>query len=547
MEWEGYFVGVTLFLGLCLLAIDYISAEVIFLSELVIFWNCGIINENEALEGFSNRGLVAIGSLYIIVSPLSSNKYLNIIFKKMLDGENMRISMLRTCVVVAFLSAFLNNTPLVQLLTPIIRKYSRTRHFPSSRFLMPISFSSIIGGMMTLIGSSTNIIITSLITKNVGFFEPALLGLPILVVYLVYNYFMNERLLEVRSGLYREVKNNFFMNVRCKENKSVEDVVIDFGIKMDDVIGVCNGDVISYRDVENINTDEFLCVKVNPELVNNIINEDKYEVMDCDTKNHNLFYECVVGNVSNIDKKTFEHKYNCKILASRQEDGNIGKGTTLLIITGEDFYKLWHNSSDFYMISLFNREEQNEKKLPIIIFVIMIALAASGLFNIEKCALSAVVLYIWLGIIDIKEALKLINYGLLLVIGCSFGIAKAMNNSGISKQIAGWIGNMGGEWIGVYFVIQLITQILTEVISNNAVAALMTQIVIDICRDNGYDIRRFVIGLMVSCSSSFVTPYGYATNLIIQGSGGYKFKDYFRYGIMVKIITLSLSLIIYFI
>jgi hypothetical protein len=358
---------------------------------------------------------------------------------------------------------------------------------------------------------------------------------------------LNERLLEVRSGLYREVKNNFFMNVRCKENKSVEDVVIDFGIKMDDVIGVCNGDVISYREVDNVNTEDFLCVKVNPELVNNIINEEKYEIMDCDIKNHNLFYECVIGNVSNMDKKTFEHKYNCKILASRQEDGNIGKGTTLLIITGEDFYKLWHNSSDFYMISLFNREEQNEKKLPIIIFVIMISLAASGLFNIEKCALSAVVLYIWLGIIDIKEALKLINYGLLLVIGSSFGIAKAMNNSGISGQIAGWIGSMGGEWIGVYFVIQLITQILTEVISNNAVAALMTQIVVDICNTNGYDIRRFVVGLMVSCSSSFVTPYGYATNLIIQGSGGYKFMDYLRYGITVKIITLSLSLIIYFI
>ena len=545
MEWEGIVVLVSLFLGLGLLAFDIVSAEVVFLSELVFFWNLGIIDDKDALIGFSNRGLIAIGALYIIVSPLSSNRYLNIVFKRMLNGENMRISMMRVCMVVAVLSAFLNNTPLVQLLTPIIRKYSRTMRFPTSRFLMPISFSSIIGGMMTLIGSSTNIIIISLLPIKVGFFEPALLGLPILVVYLVYNYFLNERLLPIRSGLYREVKNNFYVNIRSKNGKCIRDIVEDFGITLDDVIGVVHGDM--YMDLEGYVGGDYLCLRVSVDMVRSVVMEEEYEIMDCDIKDHNSFYECVVGNVSNMDKKTFEHKYNCRILASRQAEGAIGKGTTLLVIGRDDFYKLWHSSSDFYMISLFNNDEMNDKKLPILIFIVMISLAASGIIGIEKVGLTAVVLYIWFGILDIKEALKLVNYGLLLVIGCSFGIARAMERSGLSGGIALMVGRIGGDGFEVFLVMQLITQILTEVISNNAVAALMTQIVVDVCGDNGYDMRIFVLGLMVSCSSSFVTPYGYATNLIIQGSGGYKFMDYMRYGITVKILALLVSVLMYII
>lgn len=549
MQWEGIVVSISLFIGLGLLISDKVSAEVVFLCELVFFWNLNIINSEEALNGFSNKGLITIGTLYIIVYPLNSNKYLNIFFKRMLTGSNMKISMIKTCSIVALLSAFMNNTPLVQLLTPIIRKYSRQNHFPSSRFLMPISFASIIGGMMTLIGTSTNIIIISLLPGDVkiGFFDTAVIGLPIFFCYLIYNYFFNEKLLPIRSGLFREIKNNFFITI--KNNGDINTIIEDFEIEKGDIMGNYRNGTITYG--EDILSGEYLCIKINPEIVGRIISEGKYEIMDIDLEGiqetHNIFYECVVGNISEIDKKTFEHKYNCKILASRQMESEIKKGTTLLVLTSEDFYRLWHNSNDFYMISLFNQEEINSRKMPILIFIVMIGLTTSNIITIEKAVVSSFVLYIILKIINIKEALNMVNYSLLLVIGCSFGISNAMVNSGISKNIAELISNIGKDWWTTYIIVQLIAQILTEVISNNAVAALMTQIVIDICRENNYNLRQFIIGLMVSCSCSFVTPYGYATNMIIQGSGGYKFLDYVRYGGFVKIIGFFISFLAYYV
>lgn len=549
MQWEGFVVGIGLFLGLLLLIFEKVSAEVIFLSELVLFWNLGIIDTEEALNGFSNRGLIAIGTLYILVAPLSCNYYLNVLCKKVLNGKNMKLSMIKTCGLIAFLSAFLNNIPLVQLITPMIRKYSRQNHFSSSRFLMPISFSSIIGGMMTLIGTSTNIIIVSLLPSDIkiNFFDPAIVGFPMLIVYFVYNYIFNGRLLPIRSGLFREIKNNFYILIR--NNGNFEEMLIDFGITEEDFIGIYRDGSIIFG--EEIVDGEYLCVKSNPEGIRKIMSEEKYEIKDCNMENiqesHNIFYECVVGNIINIDKKTFEHKYNCKILASRQMEETITRGTTLLVITGEDFYKLWGDSNDFYMVSLFNQEEMNKKKLPILFFIIMIGITGAGVMSIERSSQSLLVLFLIFGVIDIKTALNKINYSLLLVIGCSFGISQSMINSGISFEIAKIVSKIGGDWVVVFLIIQIITQILTEVISNNAVAALMTQIVVDICRENGYDMRKFVIGLMVSCSCSFITPYGYATNLIIQGSGGYKFMDYVRYGATVKVIGLMMSFLVYFI
>ena len=180
MNWEEIIVCISLFIGLCLLATDKVSTEVVFFSQLIFFWNLGFINSDEALDGFSNKGLISIGALYVIVHPLSSNVYLNNIFRYLLKGKNIRLSMIKVCSVIAILSAFLNNTPLVQLVTPIIRKYSRSNKFPISRFLMPISFSSIIGGTSTLIGTSTNIIILSLIPSDIhiNFFDTAFISVP---------------------------------------------------------------------------------------------------------------------------------------------------------------------------------------------------------------------------------------------------------------------------------------------------------------------------------------------------------------------------------
>lgn len=548
MEWQAIVVCVSLLLGLGILITDKVSTEVVFLIELILFWNLNIITTEEALTGFSNKGLIAIGALYIVVYPLSNNLYLNDLFRFILKGKTIENSLIKVCSIVAILSAFLNNTPLVQLLTPIIRKHSRLNHYPISSFLMPISFSSIIGGTFTIIGTSTSMIIISLLPDNIniGFFDTATLALPFFLLFLVYNYFFNKRLLPVRSGLYREIQNSYFVNIKPKSETYKDTFIKELRINEDDIVGINDGGKIKYEIPEIIN--EYICIKTNTENMGRLIDNKKYEIIDLknDIKKENIFYECVIGNTKEISRKSFELKYNCKILASRNGDNNIHKGTTLVIITTKDFYKIWKNTPDFYMISLFNKEEVNSKILPALLFLAMIIVTSIGIYPIEKSATTLVAVYLLFGILDIKDALKVINYGLLLVIGSSFGISKAMTNSGISEGIADLLAQIGNNWWLVYVIIQLFAQILTEVITNNAVAALMTQIVVDVCRVNGYDLKPFILGLMVSCSCSFVTPYGYATNLIIQGTGGYKFLDYLRFGTIVKIMGFLISFGVYF-
>ena len=582
MNWEGIIVCISLFIGLCLLATDKVSTEVVFFSQLIFFWNLGFINSDEALDGFSNKGLISIGALYVIVHPLSSNVYLNNIFRYLLKGKNIRLSMIKVCSVIAILSAFLNNTPLVQLVTPIIRKYSRSNKFPISRFLMPISFSSIIGGTSTLIGTSTNIIILSLIPSDIhiNFFDTAFISVPFFFCYLLYNYFFNHKLLPIRSGLYRKVKNNFFINIRpnykyysqiwyellanqtCSiSTKTINfsQIIDDIGIQKEDIIGFYDKELNSLQrniNIKNISENVYVCINTCPEQINSIIKSNKYEIADCNIEKfkNNSFYECVVGNIKNMNRQSYENKYNCKILSVRNSSNfqenlspdTIKKGSTILILASSHFNSLWRGTNDYYMISQFNIEETNTRILPSILFLIMIIVTAVNLYPIEKSACTLVTIYIFLRIIDIKDALRVINYSLLLVIACSFGISHAMKNSGVNDSIASVISNISGNWWVIFIITQLFSQILTEIITNNAVAVIMTQIIIDICDANSFDPKPFIISLMLSCSCSFITPYGYATNLIIQGTGGYKFIDYFKYGIFVKFIGFFITFFVYF-
>jgi len=174
----------------------------------------------------------------------------------------------------------------------------------------------------------------------------------------------------------------------------------------------------------------------------------------------------------------------------------------------------------------------------------VILITALNIYPIEKASITGVILYIFLSIVDIKDVFKLIDLNLLLIIGCSFAISKAMINSGVSFEIAQLLTKINTNKYVIYFLFVMVAQILTEIITNNAVASLLTQIAIDISNLNDYNTKSFILGLMISCSSSFLTPYGYATNLIVKGPGGYKFKDYIKFGLPVKLLSIGICMLI---
>ena len=551
MLWEEIITIIIIFGGLSVLVLDKLPCEIVFLTELILFWNFQIINSSDALLGFSNSGLISIACLYIVVHPLSSNIYVRQLIEKVLRGSE-KLSLLKINILIGLLSAFLNNTPLIQLITPIIREHSRKNKFPSSRFLMPISFSSIIGGLCSAIGTSTNLIILSLIPPGIiGFFDLGIIGVPFFILFSLYTWFLGDKLLPVKSGLFREVKNNFVVLIKSKTEISIKNIFNNFGINQKDVIGVLNDDDenISFESMEHylLKPEESICIKSDSSLIAVILNDKNFFIKDCPleqiSKHHNIFYECVLGNISDISKENFEKKYSSKILALRSKKELLQTGDTLLILSNENFYQNWIDTNDFFMISQFKDNFVNNNKLPLFLFLLMISISASGLYPIEKSAMTTIFLYIIFKIININDALKIINYNLLLIIGCSFGISLAMEKSGLSLRIAEIIGFFNNPWV-VYCILQMIAQFLTEVITNNAVAVLLVKICLDVSKVYEISIKPLALGLMLACSCSFITPYGYATNLIVQGPGGYQFKDYVKYGLGIKIISLGMSFLI---
>lgn len=551
MFWEEIITIIIIFGGLSVLVLDKLPCEIVFLTELVLFWNLKIINSNDALTGFSNSGLIAIACLYIVVHPLSSNIYVHKLINKVLTGSQ-KWSLFKINVLIAILSAFLNNTPLIQLITPIIREYSRKNKFPSSLFLMPISFSSIIGGLCSAIGTSTNLIILSLIPSGiVGFFDLGVIGIPLFFCFSLYTWYFGDKLLPVKSGLFREVKNNFVVLIKSKTEIGIKNFFDGFGVNEKDIIGVLNDqdENISFESLEHylLKPEESICIKSDCSLISVILNDKNFFIKDCPleqiSKHHNIFYECVIGNIRQTSCENFEKKYSCKILALRSKKNILQTGDTLLILSNENFYKSWIDTNDFFMISQFKDNIVNDDKLPIFFFLLMISISASGLYPIEKSALTTIFFYICFKIININDALKIINYNLLLIIGCSFGISIAMQNSGLSIRIAQAIGYFDNPWV-IFCILQLIAQVLTEVITNNAVAVLLTKVCLEISSVYSINIKTLALGLMLACSSSFITPYGYATNLIVQGPGGYQFKDYIKYGLGIKVLSIGMSFMI---
>lgn len=551
MLWEEIITIIIIFGGLGVLIFDKISCETIFLTELILLWNLKIINSQDALNGFSNSGLITIACLYIVVHPLSSNFYVRKLISKVLTGSQ-KLCLFKINVLIGILSAFLNNTPLIQLITPIIREFSRKNKFPSSKFLMPMSFASIIGGLCSTIGTSTNLIILSLLPSNIiGFFDLSLVGIPLFLLFSLYTWYFSNQLLPIKSGLFHEVKDHFVVLIKSKNEISIKNFFDNFNIQENDIIGVLNDldENISFENLEHylLKPEESICLKSDCSLISLILKDKNYFIKDCPieniSKHHNIFYECVLGNISQISRDNFEKKYASKILALRTKKEILQSGDTLLILSNENFYKNWIDTNDFHMISKFSDDIVNTCKIPIFLFLLMISISASGLYPIEKSAMTTIFLYLLFKIINISDALKIINYNLLLIIGCSFGISNAMENSGLSLRIAEIIGYFNNPWI-IYCILQLLAQFLTEVITNNAVAVLLIKICLDISRVYNINIKPLALGLMLACSSSFITPYGYATNLIVQGPGGYKFKDYLKYGFGIKLLSISISFLI---
>lgn len=508
MNVEVIIVLVALVGMLAALIMDKMRPGMILFSVVVLFLCTGILSPKEMLEGFSNKGMITVAMLFLVSEGIRQSGALTQVIKKLLPQEKTSVfkAQIRMLPSIAFISAFLNNTPIVVIFAPIIKRWASSVKLPATYFLIPLSYVTILGGICTLIGTSTNLVVHSMIQeaglKGFSLFELGKVGVFIAIAGIIYLFLFSSKLLP------------------------------------------------SDRPETSGNEEE--------------------------EQNSTLhLVEAVIGpRFPGINKRVgdfnFKRHYGAEIKELRRSGhtytdlGNIRfrEGDTLVVLADDSFIRTWGESSVFLMLANGKDYEPAGKKkrwFALILLLIMIIGAIIGeLPAIQRLLPEGIkldmfffvsittVIMAWTKIFPPQKYTKYISWDILITIACAFAISKAMENSGVADLLASYIIGLSHSH-GPYVLLAamfIITNIFTELITNNAAAALSFPLALSISQQLGVSPMPFFVVICMAASASFSTPIGYQTNLIVQGIGNYKFTDFVRIGLPLNIITFLISVFV---
>lgn len=598
MTAQGFFVLAIIVIMIAALVKEVMRPGLILFSALIIMMIFGVIHSDEVLAGFSNKGMMTVAILFVVSEGIKQSGALNKLAITFLPKRrgNIRLLFFRLMFPISFMSAFLNNTPIVIIFAPIVKKWAEDLNLSAQKFLIPLSYATILGGVCTLIGTSTNLVVHGLMLDN-GFsgfsmFELGLVGIPLAFAGYLYMSYIGVHLLPGEKNFIRrplsDQKDYYYdlivpaespligqtlKNGRSKDLKGFDIIQIEregtklegktpgLSIKANDhilVAGKSDGlDII--KDLKSVRLKGL-------DLLNN-------HVKSIDLKQ----YEAVLaprfpGIGKTIVEFNFYDHYQAVIVAVHRNGERITsnlrslklkEGDNLVLLTTDRFIRNWGDSKIFYLTTYIGDHNENTAKskkwLALSILTLMIAGATAADYlpkfanvNTDMFFFSSIaaMLMIWLKIVPHQKYTKAISWDLLITVACSFGISKAMQNSGVAAGIAHSAIGFAKSWgpIGVLACIYLLTNIFTEVITNNAAAAISFPIAMAAASQLGVSPKPFFVAICIAASMSFSTPIGYQTNLIVQGIGNYKFKDFVKVGLPFNLIAflISISLIPFF-
>lgn len=582
MGWEAIFCLVVVAAVFAALA-KGLAPDAVLVGAVLLVTMAQIISPEEAFAGFSNTGMLTVGALFVVAAGLRETGALDRVGALMLGSAMTERGVLRRLsVTVTGMSAFLNNTPIVSMFIPIIIDWCKKRGAAPSRLLLPLSYLTILGGTCTLIGTSTNLVVQGLLEQTVAnnpdleptlhpmsFFELAWLGVPYAIIGALYLYFIGHRLLPERkdpldrlSESYREYLANMRIEETCRlAGQQVQEAglrqlpglfLIEIVRGSEIIAPVAPDQVLRVGDVLTFTGAVSTIVELEriPGLVS--VADGGYESQGSRDR---MLCEAVVSNTSPAQGKTirdadFRATYNAAVVAvhrgGQRLKGRVGDivlhpGDTLLLQTGPHFVRAHRNNPDFLLISGVDnsRPFQHEKgPLSLGLLVVLVVLMATGVIPIVVSAFLVAGLMIVTRCLSVSEARQSIDWQTLITIGAAFGLAKALENSGGVAAIAAFAVNSIGSWgpIAILVAMYVITGMVTEVVTNNAAAALLFPFAVAIGHELGVDPRPLVIAITFAASSSFITPIGYQTNLMVYGPGGYKLTDFVRVGVPLNLV-----------
>ncbi|MAZ46016.1 MAG: SLC13 family permease [Rickettsiales bacterium] len=583
-----FFSLLIVFLSMFFYAIDRFSMvfkSIVILTFLLIFFSIfpyrnqdgvNLLNPQTILSGFSNTSLITVISLLILGQGVVQTRVLNGFITNFLGffSNNTKIIIFVTLFIVLFLSAFINNTPVVIIFIPIIQGIVKNLDYSMSKFLMPLSFAAILGGMITIVGSSTNLLVSNSLYNyakiEISFFEFALPGSVIAIAGLFYLIFFSKVLLKDRAPISNQLtddsKNSFITKIVLNKSSSlIGKAIKDSNIKelgQVKILMIQRGEHAEHAPFYGFILEEgdILVVSISREQLTNILSQnigsiETFEKDDqSDTQKNQIITEVMVTPSSSlvgntIENVSFRYRYNCfviglqrksKIITSHMSELPLEPGDTLLIQGEKESIKALRTQSDLMPMEWATSEISSKdiSKKSIYIFLSVIFFGAFEILPLVVAALMGVVLMIMSQVLSIRQVIRSVDNNLLLLIVTSLALGSVIQITGTANFLSQSLVDFLGESSPLVFLLcfYMLVSITTNFISNNACAVLFTPIAIDIAEKINVDPKVFAIALIFAVNTSFVTPLAYQTNLLVMGPGHYKFIDYVKFGLPLTII-----------
>ena len=581
MSWQAVLtLGVTL-LTLVSLAKDLIAPAHTMLGAAITLLLFGVLTPQEAFAGFGNPAPITVAALYVLARAAEKTGVIEPLLDRLLGtGGGGRLALARLLVPSALAAGFRNNTPIVAMMIPQVLRWADRVRESASRYLMPLSFAVVLGGVTTTIGTSTNLVVSGMLEQHgqapLGLFEITPVGLPVALAGLAALILTVPWLMPNRTAAPRQkaATREFAASMRVEPNGPLEGRSVEAALlrnlqgvflvsveRGDELIAPVSpdtvlhgGDVLTFAGAAS--------KVVDLHARRGLVSTQSKHLAHFDSARHR-FQQAVVGANSPLVGRTlkeaqFRSRYQAAVVAIHRSghpldqklgDVRLRLGDTLILLADAGFRQRWRDRPDFLMVtSMEGTPPAVSKKAWIVGLVMLMVCGAAGLSLLPmlQASLLGVILLIVFGVLTAAEARAAVDLDTILVIAAAFALGTAMEKSGRAAALANGLSLAGGSSSVHLTLLGLVlaTLVTTEMVTNNAAAALMFPIAVASAEQLGLDPRPFAVAIAIAASNSFLTPIGYQTNIMVYGPGGYRFTDYLRAGFPLTLVTVAATVLL---